>query len=376
MVANIPESLKPAFERKAHPYLVWDALLSTPQALEDVFTPQSQEAIRRAAEAMKDRAPIHLVGCGTSYFSAIAATFVFHSVSSCLAWPYNAFEFWVYPPPSLERSTLVAISHTGSTPAVIRAAELARERGACTVGLTDDMTSPLARSVDYAICGSLGREPALPKTRSYAAALLRHYLLALELAKGKGKDISQFRDVLLQSPRIVQEVLQSTEPQIKGLAQGPLPTNRIVVVGGGPQVATANEGALKLIEMAEVDADAWELEEAVHGTWASTTKGDWVIVLAMKGPSFVACERLVAGMKAIDVDVWAITNEPDGVKGADHVTYLPGGIPELFMPLFAILPLYQFAYHLALARAIHPDIMRLDDPRYLEARMIMRQTSK
>lgn len=376
METQIPESLRPAFERKAHPYHMWDALLSVPQALEDVLSVQSRDAIRRAAEAIKDREPIYLIGCGTSYFSAIAATFVFHSLSSYLAYPYNAFEFSAYPPPHLEKSAVVAISHTGSTPAVIHGVELAQKQGTCVIGLTDDVTSPLARLANYTISGSFGREPALPKTRSYLTALLRHYLLAVELAGCKGRELAQFHSVLLNSSKIAQMVLQSTETQVKELSNAPYPANRMVVVGGGPQVATANEAALKLIETASVDAVAWELEEAVHGTWASTEKGDWVIVLAMKGPGFAGSERLVAGMKAIDVNVWVITNESNGLKGADHVTYLPDEIPELFMPLFAILPLYQFAYHLALVRAIHPDIMRLDDPRYLKARMIMRQVSK
>jgi hypothetical protein len=46
------------------------------------------------------------------------------------------------------------------------------------------------------------------------------------------------------------------------------------------------------------------------------------------------------------------------------------------MPLFAILPLYQYTYFLALAQGIHPDNMRLADPRYLQARMLMRDTIK
>lgn len=376
MVIHIPESLQPAFERKAHPYLMWDALMSTPQALEDVLSPRSQDAIKCAAEAIRDRESIHLVGCGTSYFAAIAATFVFHAVSSYLACAHDAFEFYAYPPPYLEKSALIAISHTGSTPAVIRSVELAQQRGTCVIGITDEINSPLARSTNYVICGSLGREPALPKTRSYLAALLRLYSLAIELARYRGQDVTQIRNVLLNSPEIARRILQSTEIQVKELSQEQYSTNRIVVVGGGPQVATANEGALKLIEAALVDAVAWELEEAVHGTWASTEKGDWVIVLAMKGPSLAGSERLIAGMKAIDVNVWAITNESSGLEGADHITYLPEDIPELLLPLFAILPLYQFTYHLALARAIDPDIMRLDDPRYLRARMIMRQAGK
>jgi hypothetical protein len=36
-----------------------------------------------------------------------------------------------------------------------------------------------------------------------------------------------------------------------------------------------------------------------------------------------------------------------------------------------VLPLYQFAYHAALTRGVRPDAMRLDDERYLAARLAL-----
>jgi hypothetical protein len=44
------------------------------------------------------------------------------------------------------------------------------------------------------------------------------------------------------------------------------------------------------------------------------------------------------------------------------------------MPLLAILPLYEFSYFVALAKGIRPDNMQLADPRYLEARMMIRES--
>ena len=58
----------------------------------------------------------------------------------------------------------------------------------------------------------------------------------------------------------------------------------------------------------------------------------------------------------------------DAIPGADYVTYIPEA-PEVVTPLYAILPIYQFAYHLALAKGVHPDIMNLDDERYLKTRL-------
>ena len=51
------------------------------------------------------------------------------------------------------------------------------------------------------------------------------------------------------------------------------------------------------------------------------------------------------------------------------MTYLPEDAPEAITPLYAILPIYQFTYHLALAKGIHPDVMNLNDEHYLKTRL-------
>ena len=115
------------------------------------------------------------------------------------------------------------------------------------------------------------------------------------------------------------------------------------------------------------------MEEAVHGTWASTIEDDLIILLAMEGPSYEATVRLAGGMKAIGSKVWVVTNR--AWKG---VRWMPSpaseGEPELFMPLYAILPIYLFSYFAALAKNLTPDTMRMTDPRFLQARMLMRST--
>jgi glucosamine--fructose-6-phosphate aminotransferase (isomerizing) len=257
---------------------------------------------------------------------------------------------------------------------VIDAVNLARKEGAVTAGFSDVQDSALARAAETLVAGSLGREPALPKTRSYGAALLRGYLLALELARLRGAAVDEFETGLLNSPALARQGLQTSESQVKELARQYAGVQRTVVVGGGPNWAAAMEASLKLTEAALVDSTPWEIEEAVHGTWASTKTGDLVIILAMKGNSYAKAVRLVEGMKGIDVDVWAITDSDEEIQGAKIVTRLPGSADELFQPLYTVLPLYQFAYFLALEKGIHPDIMRMDDPRYLQARTMLRST--
>lgn len=111
----IPKSIRPSFERTKHPFYMWDELMKTPDALQTVLTPAVSEQIRLAAAKIREVDVVHLVGCGTSYFSSIAGTYALQRIAGVRAQAHNAFEFSAYPPPRLDTSALVAISHTGGT---------------------------------------------------------------------------------------------------------------------------------------------------------------------------------------------------------------------------------------------------------------------
>lgn len=369
----IPKSMEAAFERAAHPFHMWDGLMTTPQALSGVLEPDVQEQVKQAAGAMAGAGHVHLVGCGTSYFSAIAGTYAFHAVADMAATAHNAFEFSAYPPAGLGQSALLAISHTGGTAVVLDCVRVAKERGAVTVGLTDIPESALAVAPAHAILGGGGREHSLPKTKSYPASLLRHYLLAVAMAEGRGREqtAAALRRVLEEAPAHTRQVLAAAEPLARWLAAERRPGAQVFVLGGGPNLATALEGALKLQESAQIRAFGWELEEGMHGPWGIMEPGDLVILPVMRGPSMAKARGLAAALQHIGVTIWAITDDPDGLPDVHHVTCLPQGVPEYFSPLYAALPLYQFTYFTALAEGKRPDCMRLSDERYLRARLAL-----
>lgn len=374
MKTELPAALTHVFEREAHPYHMWEGIQSIAAGLEDILAPQSVSAIQSAAAAMQPKSPIHLMGCGTSYFAAIAIAYAIQQIAGQAAYPWQAFEFLAYPPNGIQNSTVVGISHTGSTPSVVQAVDMGRKLGACTVGYTDGIPSALTRTSEWVIPSTMGAEPALPKTRSYISTLMRGYLQAVELARLNGKETELWATALKRAPAITRLVVEASEAQAKDLAERWYSSRRVVVSGGGPQHATALEGMLKLTEAAMFSATSWEIEEAVHGTWASTIEDDLIILPAMEGPSFESTVRLAGGMKAIGSKVWVLTNRAWTGVEVDAITRLPEGEPELFMPLYAVLPIYQFAYFAALCKHLSPDNMRMTDPRFLNARMQMRSS--
>lgn len=371
MTQTIPESIQQAFERTEHPFHMWEALQSTPEALATLFEAPVKEQIAEAAAALAGVDYVHLLGCGTSYFSGIAGTYALHALTGIPSAAHNAFEFAAYPPGRLDRSAVVAISHTGSTRVALDSVHLAAERGGVTIGLTDYPDSPLARAVDFPILGGGGREKSLPKTKSYPVSLLRHYLLAAQVAANSGGGGSELLKVLAQAPEHARALLSDSFPVTEELVAARLPASQIFIIGNGPNVATALDGRLKLQEAAQVPAHAWELEEAMHGPWSIINPGDWVFLLAMRGPGMAKARGLAEALKHVGVNLWVITDDPNSIAGARYRTLLPAGVPEIFTPLFAILPLYQFIYLTALALGKRPDCMRLADPRYLRARLAL-----
>jgi glutamine---fructose-6-phosphate transaminase (isomerizing) len=357
-----------ALERSAHPFLMWEGMSGVPAALRCSLRPERQGEVRRAAEALDGVQAVHLSGCGTSYFSAIAAAYALEKITGVPATAHDAFEFAAYPPAGLDRAGFIAVSHTGATASVLSALSTARQQGAITIALTDVPWSPVAEAAVCTILGEGGPEPALPKTRSYVASLLKHYLLAAAMAVRRGRTVEAYLRALDAAPETAQHVLDASAAGAQRLGAAARSRSRIFVVGAGPNLATANEGALKLQEAAHIPAHAWELEEAMHGPWVSIDPGDLVIVLALQGPSFSRTMGFAAALSRIRAEVWMITDAPNTPAGAAHVTRLGVAVPECITPLYAVLPLYHFAYHTALARGIRPDAVRLDDDRYLAAR--------
>lgn len=374
MMENIPAGLQPAFQRSQHPFLMWDGIQSIPEGAAEILSADVRASIRSAAEAVKGKQPFHFTGAGTSYFAGIASVYAFQALANYTGIAYNAFEFEAYPPPNVQNNTVVGISHTGGTPAVIDAMRVARAEGALTIGYTDVAGAALTGAAEHLIISQMGAEPSLPKTRSYIAALMRSYLLAVELARLEGKDVSAYEAELQKAPEIMRQILDENEAQAREMAKKYAGTARMVVVGGGPQYATALEAALKITEAPRVHTTPWELEEAVHGTWASTRTGDLIIVVAVEGRSAEKSRKLIEGMGTIEVDTWAVTNLAIDLPGASAITRLSVQAPEIFMPLYAVLPLYQFSYFLAVERGVHPDTMNMSDPRYLKARTALRPT--
>ncbi len=111
--------------------------------------------IQAAVAAVKERKTIrrfYFVACGGSQASMMPIQYMFDRETSISSAIYTSNEFVKATPKVLDDTCVVlTISHSGNTPETVRAAELAKEKGAVSISLTNLVDSPLWKACEYPI---------------------------------------------------------------------------------------------------------------------------------------------------------------------------------------------------------------------------------
>ena len=252
---------------------------------------------------------IAVVGCGTSFHAAQTS-----------GNGYDALEFLLHPP---EAAVLVLVSHEGTTPLTIEAAEaFAGPKWLVTA----KRESRLASLCDEIVVATPAVEESYCHTASYTAAVAT-------LAALRGEDVSWLARAVSDE-----------------LAADRLPASahdRWLVAGAGRDWPTAQEAALKLREGVYLAAEAYRLEELLHGHLAAIDESVRCFVLEGEGRAAARAAEAAAALRELGCDV----------------TLVPTQHPVVDIVRFQLLTI-----DLAEARGTDPDLIRWDDPRWKRAR--------
>ncbi len=158
-------------------------------------------------------------------------------------------------------SALLAFSQSGAGPDMIALVESARRRGAYTVALTNDLTSPLATAAESTVHLDAGPERAVAATKTYIAELVSVALIAAAAARRAGRDASWSNEIDALPERMQASLSAATTWLAKG-ADAPLyaallHSSRALVVGRGFEYPNALELALKLRETTGIFSDGY-----------------------------------------------------------------------------------------------------------------------
>jgi glucosamine 6-phosphate synthetase-like amidotransferase/phosphosugar isomerase protein len=248
-------------------------------------------------------------GCGTSYHAAQTGGFAVEALEAVLA------------PPAVD--TLVVVSHEGTTPLSLEAAQRFGGRKVLVTGAAE---SPLAEVCDEVVVATPAIEQSWCHTVSYTCAVTA-------LAALRGEDVSGLADAVAGALEAEREPVSEHE--------------RWLIVGAGRDWPTAQEAALKLREGAYVAAEAYHTEELLHGHLAAIDESVRCFVLEGEGR---AAERARGAVQALE-------------ELGCEVKLVPTVHPVVDVVRFQLLTI-----DLSAARGVDPDRIRRDDPRWKRAR--------
>lgn len=261
--------------------------------------------------------------------------------------------------PDLRDVLFLAVSQSGGSPDLIDSLTAARDCGATTVAVTNNPSSELARSAEFAVDVHAGVERAVAATKSYTAELLALYLLLAPLADG-GPDAGQLAGQVAALATAAEATLAGAAG-VRVLASRYRFADRLITTARGFGYPAAREAALKLMETCYVGAQAFSGADLLHGPMAMIDADLPVLAILTPGAGGRAMLPVLQRLRQRQADLLVVGGWPDAPLELDAGHLLPvvttGVVEELF-PVLEILPLQQLACELALQRGGDPDAPR------------------
>jgi glucosamine--fructose-6-phosphate aminotransferase (isomerizing) len=262
---------------------------------------------------------------------------------------------------------VVVVTQSGETADTIAAQREALARGAKTIAISNVAGSTIAREASANLLTYATDEVAVPATKSFTAQLVILHLLALYLARKRGRvtaEVLRARLALLaELPELLQNSLGGWNSQAAECARHFQRARAFLYLGRGVHYAIAREGALKLKEISYAQAEGIPAGELKHGPNALVNEQLPVVVIATcddaDPDSMLRYQRtlsVIEYVKAQGGQVIAIANEGNREVelAATRILFVPG-ITELLLPALEVVPLQLFAYHMAVRNGCDPD---------------------
>jgi len=302
---------------------------------------------------------IVVLGCGTSWHAGLVSEYIFEELAGVPVEVEYASEFR-YRNPVIEAGTIsLSISQSGETLDTLEAMRESRRRGALPLGVVNVVGSTIARETQAGVYIHAGPEIGVASTKAFTSQIVVLTLIALKIARAKGRiskaQGQQLVQDLRQIPEKVQQILSNPDPIIK-IAEKFVDSRNFLYLGRGINFPVALEGALKLKEISYIHAEGYPAAEMKHGPIALIDENMPVVFIAVNSSTY---EKVISNMTEVRARkgvIIAIATEGDTSinRLSDHVIRIPETNP-LLIPLLTVIPLQLLAYHIAVLRGCDVD---------------------
>jgi len=346
-------------EKGGYDHFMLKEIYEQPQAIRDTFRGRmlvDQGLIKMAGiddhiDKFLNARRILIVACGTSWHAGLVAEYIFEDLARIPVEVEYASEFRYRNPVIDKDDILIAISQSGETADTMAAIKMAKEKGAFVFGVCNVVGSSISRETHAGAYTHAGPEIGVASTKAFTTQITVLTLIALQLAKKKGKistsDFHRYLQELESIPDKVALALESNK-HIEEVAAIYKDAPNCLYLGRGFNFPVALEGALKLKEISYIHAEGYPAAEMKHGPIALIDEQMPVVVIATRKGHYEKVVSNIQEIKSRSGKIIGIVTEGDvDVRNlADHVIEVPDTI-EFMTPLLTTIPLQLLSYHIA-----------------------------
>ena len=327
-------------------------ILEQPDCLANLLRSQRPMVERVVTSIASRNVPFVLLAArGTSDNAGRYANYLLGAINRlplALATP-SLFTYYERPP-DLHGALVIGISQSGHSPDIVSVLEEGRRQGCLTLAITNSPGSPLGHAADFVIDIQASPELAVAATKSYTAELMSVAMLSAALqGASEGWEILGKVPGWLRTTLELEETIAAAARRFQGI-------QRCAVIALGYNYCTAFEWALKLKELAYVEAEPYSSADFQHGPIAMVDKGFPVLTVIVEGK---VADSMMPVLQHLRRDLLAelaiVSNLASALSLAPAAFRLPAGIPEQTTPIVSIIAGQLFAYHLTLAKSLDPE---------------------
>ena len=313
-----------------------------------------------AAEALASVDAVHVLACGTSYYSGMVARLWLEAVAGLPAQAEIASEYRYRASVPNPDALVVVVSQSGETADTLAALKHAKALGhRHTLAICNVATSSMVRQTELTFLTRAGTEIGVASTKAFTTQLVALFLLTLTVAKLRGRlsadDEARWLAGLRHLPAAIQSVL-ALEPAIIAWAEQFSRKQDALFLGRGLHYPIALEGALKLKEISYIHGEAYPAGELKHGPLALVDANMPVVAIA---PNDALLEKLKSNLQEVRArggELYVVADADSHIQSSEgiHVLRLPEHA-GLLSPIVHTIPLQLLAYHTAVMRGTDVD---------------------
>jgi glutamine---fructose-6-phosphate transaminase (isomerizing) len=331
---------------------------------DDLIFPGALQAIENALLTFEK---LIIAASGSSRHAGLAGEIMIEDLSGVAVDVEYASEYCYRSTHAAVDPIVMVITQSGETADTLAAQREALTRGVKTIAISNVADTTIVREAGAALISGAGPELSIPATKSFTTQLTILYLMALFLARKRGRMTSEVTRSYLQRlqrlPGAIEKNLRVWDDLAEEYGAQHFKAEKFLYLGRGVHYAIAREGALKLKEISYAHAEGYPAGELKHGPNALVDENLPVVVLATcdhsdpdSGLRYRRTLEVMKEVKSRRGPVVAVATEGDKEVSAiaDQVFFVPSA-PELLLPIVEVIPLQLFAYHVAVRKGYDVD---------------------